>query len=155
MMMFTYEQVASLADTTVDKLRNWRSRKVLPLGEADEKNRVYFSEAEALQIVLIARLSLLGMEVEQACATAANALPRLTRALIDPSAGGFLIAKVHPRLGIGDVVFHSERDGGRKIDVFERVNKKLPRKSRCDTIVVIDISDLASYVSRFLAEDSD
>jgi hypothetical protein len=153
--MFTYEQVASLADTSVDKLRNWRSRKVLPLGEADKKNRVIFSEEEALQIALITRLSVCGMEVEQAYATAANQLPRLTRALTDRSAGGFLIVKVHPRLGIVDVVFHFERDGGRKIDPFERVNKGLPRKSRCDTIVVIDISELASYVSRFLAEESD
>jgi MerR HTH family regulatory protein len=151
--MFTYEQVANLADTSVDKLRNWRSRKVLPLGEADEKNRVIFSEEEALQIVLITRLFACGMEVEQAYTTAANQLPRLTRALTDRSAGGFLIVKMHPRIGLGDVVFHFERDGGRKIDPFERVDIGLAREFRCDTIVVIDISELASYVSRFLAQE--
>jgi hypothetical protein len=147
-MMFTYEQVASLADTTVDKLRNWRSRKVLPLGEADEKNRVIFSEAEALQIVLIARLSILGMEVEQACATAANALPRLTRALTDPSAGGVLIAKVHPRLGIDVRIFVPDRDG-RKTDPFELVNEGLPHKRWCDTVVEFDLTELARYVREY------
>src|SRR5580704_5721780 len=65
-----------------------------------------------------------------------------------PSAGGVLIAKVHPRSGIGVTIFVPDREG-RKTDPFELVNEGLPHKRWCDTVVEFDLTELARYVREY------